>query len=192
MRPVRHISRPPSRQNLSTRRWRGNVCVPVCARVCASETWCVLMCGHTWRCVSSPALREGLSMSKWEPKLLHLLSWASQRGEEKWGRAFYLSKGLLRGSWGVGLGLPWAHHLGPFPGISSKWDRVQGLCTCSSEPGRLNEAQICPADPGEDQGGCSEQLAWGLGPEGKLRGGHAHSHLHPENLEKSSAVPLGF
>lgn len=92
----------------------------------------------------------------------------------------------------MGLGLPWAQHLGPCPGISSKWDRARGLCTCPSEPGRLKEAQICPADPGEGQGGCSEQPAWGLGPEGKLEGA-MHILTCIQKIWRTAVLfPLGF
>ena len=71
VRPVRHFSRPPIQAESKNLRFHlheggGAMCVYPCvhACVCASETWYVLMCGHTWGCVSSPALKEGLSMFK--------------------------------------------------------------------------------------------------------------------------------
>ena len=77
------------------------VCVPVKDGVCL----CVATHGDVWAPLQS---KKACARSNENPKLLLLLSWASQRWEEKWGRAFYVSEGLLRGSWGVGLGLPWA------------------------------------------------------------------------------------
>lgn len=149
VRRVRPFSRPPSRQNLSTRRWRGNVCVPVCASVCVCQwkTVCAYVWPHMGMCELPWNRRRPVHVQMRTPNCFS--SWVGPlRDERKSEAGPSIFPRVFLGSWGVGLGLPWAQHLGPCPGISSKWDRARGLCTCPCKPGRLNEAQICPADPG--------------------------------------------